>query len=59
MCLDSFSNAILFALTIGPLAVLLSELLIPHVVGERSPEVMRLVRIYLDERLDLSTSHST
>ena len=42
-----FSNAILFALTIGPLTVLLSELVIPHVVGERSPEVMRLVRIYL------------
>jgi len=42
-----FSNAILFALTVGPMTVLLSELVIPHVVGERSPEVMRLVRIYL------------
>ncbi len=42
-----FSNAILFALTVGPVTVLLSELVIPHVVGERSPEVMRLVRIYL------------
>ncbi|MGH9928048.1 MAG: polysaccharide biosynthesis C-terminal domain-containing protein [Pyrinomonadaceae bacterium] len=42
-----FSNAILFALTVGPLTVALSELVIPHVVGERSPETMRLVRIYL------------
>ena len=54
-----FSNAILFALTVGPITVALSELVIPHVVGGRSPEVMRLVRIYLDKRLDLSTSHST
>jgi len=42
-----FSNAILFALTVGPITVALSELVIPHLVGERSPEVMRLVRIYL------------
>ena len=42
-----FSNAIFFALTVGPITVALSELVIPHVVGERSPEVMRLVRIYL------------
>ena len=42
-----FSNAILFALTVGPITVALSELVIPHLVGERSPEVMRLVRSYL------------
>jgi O-antigen/teichoic acid export membrane protein len=42
-----FSNAIVFALIMGPLTVALSELVIPHVVGDRSPETMRLVRIYL------------
>jgi len=42
-----FSNAILFALIVGPITVGLSELVIPHVVGERSPETMWLVRIYL------------
>ena len=42
-----FSNAILFALIAGPITVALSELVIPHVVGERNPETMRLVRIYL------------
>jgi O-antigen/teichoic acid export membrane protein len=42
-----FSNAIVFALTIGPITVALAELLVPHLVGERSPETMRLVRIYL------------
>lgn len=42
-----FSNAILFAAVVGPVTLVLSELIIPHVVGERSPETMRLVRIYL------------
>jgi Na+-driven multidrug efflux pump len=42
-----FSNAILFSLVIGLVAVVLAELIIPHLVGQRSPEVMRLVRIYL------------
>lgn len=42
-----FSNAILFAAIAGPVTLLLSELIIPHLVGERSPETMRLVRIYL------------
>jgi len=42
-----FSNAILFAAIVGPLTLALSELIIPQLVGERSPETMRLVRIYL------------
>lgn len=41
-----FSNALLYSLVIGLLALALGELIIPHLVGERSPEVMRLVRIY-------------
>jgi len=42
-----FSNAILFSIVIGLLALAAGELIIPHLVGDRSPEVMRLVRIYL------------
>lgn len=41
-----FSNALLYSLVVGLLALVLGELLIPRLVGERSPEVMRLVRIY-------------
>ena len=42
-----FSNAILFSLVVGVAALALAELIIPHLVGHRSPEVMHLVRIYL------------
>lgn len=42
-----FSNALLFSLVAGLGALALAELIIPHLVGQRSPEVMRLVRIYL------------
>jgi O-antigen/teichoic acid export membrane protein len=42
-----FSNAVLFSLVVGILALVVAELVIPHLVGTRSPEVMRLVRIYL------------
>jgi len=41
-----FSNAVLYSLVIGLLALALGELLIPRLVGKRSPEVMRLVGIY-------------
>lgn len=41
-----FSNALLYSLVVGVLALILGELVIPRLVGERSPEVMRLVRIY-------------
>jgi O-antigen/teichoic acid export membrane protein len=42
-----FSNALCYAAVVGLGALGLAELVVPHVVGERSPEVMRLVRIYL------------
>jgi O-antigen/teichoic acid export membrane protein len=42
-----FSNAILFSLVVGVGALALAEVVIPHLVGHRSPEVMWLVRIYL------------
>ncbi len=48
LCVSTlFSNAILFAAVVGPVTLGLSELIIPHLVGERSPETMRLVRIYM------------
>ena len=42
-----FSNAVIFSLVMGLIALGLAELLIPHLIGERSPEVLRLSRIYL------------
>jgi O-antigen/teichoic acid export membrane protein len=42
-----FSNAILFTLVIGLATLALAEVIIPHLVGHRSPETMHLVRIYL------------
>lgn len=42
-----FSNALLFALVMGAIAYGAGELLVPRLVGVRSPEVMWLVRIYL------------
>ncbi len=48
LCVSTlFSNAILFAAIVGPLTVALSELVIPQVVGQRNPETMWLVRLYL------------
>ncbi|MFN7949389.1 MAG: oligosaccharide flippase family protein [Blastocatellia bacterium] len=42
-----FSNALLFVLIVGTLALVLAERTVPHLVGQRGPEVMWLVRIYL------------
>jgi O-antigen/teichoic acid export membrane protein len=42
-----FSNAILFSTVAGLGALALAELIIPHLVGQRSPDVMWLVRVYL------------
>jgi O-antigen/teichoic acid export membrane protein len=42
-----FSNAVIFTLVVGLLALGLAELLIPYLIGQRSPEVLHLARIYL------------
>jgi O-antigen/teichoic acid export membrane protein len=48
LCISTlFSNAILFAAVIGPLTLVLAEVIIPRIVGVRSPETMRLLRIYM------------
>jgi O-antigen/teichoic acid export membrane protein len=42
-----FSNSIVFGLIMGLAAFALAEIVVPHLVGHRSAETMRLVRIYL------------
>src|SRR4030095_13927502 len=42
-----FSNAVIITLVMGLLTLGLAEWIIPHLIGERSPEVLRLTRIYL------------
>lgn len=42
-----FSNAVIFTLVMGLITLGLAELVTPHLIGERSPEVLRLARIYL------------
>ena len=41
-----FSNAVIVTVVGGLLVLVFAELIIPYLIGERSPEVMRLVRIY-------------
>jgi O-antigen/teichoic acid export membrane protein len=42
-----FSNAIIFTLVMGLITLGVAELIIPLLIGHRSPEVVRLARIYL------------
>lgn len=42
-----FSNAVIYAFAMGVLSVSLGELIVPHVVAERSGEVMLLIRVYM------------
>jgi O-antigen/teichoic acid export membrane protein len=42
-----FSNAVIFTLVVGLITLGLAELLVPHLIGVRSPEVLRLTQIYL------------
>jgi O-antigen/teichoic acid export membrane protein len=42
-----FSNAVIFTLIIGLIALAIAELVIPYLIGTRSPEVLHLVRMYL------------
>jgi O-antigen/teichoic acid export membrane protein len=42
-----FSNAVIFTLVLGLITLGLAEWIIPHLIGERSPEVLRLTRLYL------------
>ena len=42
-----YSNALIFALFAGLIAFCVAELIVPNLVGERSPAIILLVRIYL------------
>lgn len=42
-----FANGVIFTMVMGLITLGLAELIIPHLIGERSPEVLRLTRIYL------------
>jgi O-antigen/teichoic acid export membrane protein len=41
-----FSNAVIYTATIGVLAIGFADLIVPHLVGQRSHEVMILLRVY-------------
>lgn len=42
-----FSNAVIFTLVMGLITLAVAELVIPLLIGHRTPEVVRLARIYL------------
>lgn len=42
-----FSNAVIFTMVVGATGIVLGDLIVPHLVGTRPPEVMLLVRIYM------------
>jgi O-antigen/teichoic acid export membrane protein len=41
-----FSNAVVYTIVVGVLSVLVADLIVPRLVGQRSPQVMMLLRIY-------------
>src|SRR5207244_5329418 len=41
-----FSNAVIYTIVIGILSVAAADLIIPHLVGQRSSQVVMLLRIY-------------
>lgn len=41
-----FSNAVIYAAVVGVVSIILADLIVPRLVGERSARVMTLVRIY-------------
>src|SRR5437763_3750057 len=41
-----FSNAVIYSTIVGGISILVADLIVPHLVGSRSPQVMTLLRIY-------------
>jgi O-antigen/teichoic acid export membrane protein len=41
-----FANAVVYAAVVGGVSIVLAELIVPHLVGQRSEWVMFLVRVY-------------
>src|SRR5438105_826612 len=41
-----FSNAVIYTSIVGVISLVVADLIVPHLVGSRSPQVMTLLRIY-------------
>ncbi len=41
-----FTNAVIYTAVVGIISVALADLIVPHLVGDRSPQVRTLLRIY-------------
>jgi O-antigen/teichoic acid export membrane protein len=41
-----FSNAVVYTIAVGIISVTAANFIVPHLVGQRSPQVMMLLRIY-------------
>lgn len=41
-----FSNAVIYTAVVGIISVALADLIVPHLVGDRNPQVRTLLRIY-------------
>jgi O-antigen/teichoic acid export membrane protein len=41
-----FSNAVIYTMVVGVISIALADLIVPHLVGNRSADVMRLLRFY-------------
>src|SRR5207245_11088493 len=41
-----FSNAVIYTMLVGVISLVVEDLIVPHLVGSRSPQVMTLLRIY-------------
>ena len=46
-CSRLFSNAVVYTLIAGAISIVLSDLIVPHLIGSRSPQVMLLARVYM------------
>ncbi len=45
-CSRLFSNSVIYTVIVGTVAIALADLIVPHLVGDRSPQVMTLLRVY-------------
>ena len=45
-CSRLFSNAVIYTVIAGAISIALADIVVPHLVGDRSPQVMTLLRIY-------------
>lgn len=46
-CSRLFSNAVVYTLVAGAFSIVLSDFIVPHLIGQRNPHVMMLARVYM------------